>query len=101
MKFYNSSDYEIVRIFGNACLYTGGILVLGFIIVEIIGDSGIWLAYRAMEYFIYGIFATGIYKIIDRLDMLAQEMKFFRHHYILKDTQEAEVLKKQREKENG
>jgi len=61
--------------------------------LEIAGENGVWLAYRAFEFSVYGVFALGLYKIIMLLTQLVGEMRFFRHHYILKDTKEAEVLK--------
>ena len=91
---------KIIKTFSNACFIIALMFSMVVIYLELTGQNGTWLSYRTMEFIIYGVFSLGVYKIITLLNQLIGEMKFFRHHYILKDTHEAEVLKKQREKEN-
>jgi hypothetical protein len=86
--FYGMDENSIIKVFSTACFITMGVLFLFVIGFEITGENGLWLAYRSLHFAIYGIFALGLYKIIKLLSQLVGEMKFFRHHYILKDKKE-------------
>ena len=81
-------EYNVIKIFGYSCLIAMVVLTCVFIVYESIGKDGLWLAYRALEFAVYGIFALGLNRIVELLNQLIGEMKFFRHHYILKDKEE-------------
>lgn len=78
-------ENSIIKAFSIACFSIMIVFTITIIYLEIIGESSVWLGYQAFEFSIYGIFALGLYKIIKLLSQLVGEMKFFRHHYILKD----------------
>jgi len=88
--FYGLDESDIIKMFSKSCFIIMGIFFLIVIGMEIAGKNGIWLSYKALEFLIYGIFALGLYKIIKLLTQLIGEMKFFRHHYISKDTEKHE-----------
>jgi len=83
--FYGIDESDIIKIFSKSCFIIMGIFFLMVIGMEIVGKNGVWLSYRALEFLIYGVFALGFYKVIILLNQLVGEMRFFRHHYILKD----------------
>ena len=85
---------KIIQTFSNSCFLVSCILLVISFGYEAAGENGIFLAYRALYFTIYGIFALGLYKIILLLTQLIGEMKFFRHHYILKDTKTARALER-------
>lgn len=76
---------DIIKTFSYACFIAMITLLLCTIGFEIFGKNGLYLANRSFEFAIYSIFALGLYKIIERLEQLIGEMKYFRQHYILKD----------------
>jgi hypothetical protein len=82
---FEIDENSIIKTFSNVCFITFGVLFLFVVGLEITGKDGFWLAYRALHFAIYGIYSLGLYKIIKLLTQLIGEMKFFRHHYILKD----------------
>ena len=85
---------NIIKTFSNVCFIIAFIFSLFAIGFEVVGKNGIWLSYRVMEFIIYGVITLGFHKIITLLEQLIGEMKFFRHHYILKDTKTARVLER-------
>lgn len=88
--FHGLDENSIIKTFSTACFIVMITLFIFSLIYEIIGKNGLWLGYRALEFAIYGIFTLGLYKIIKLLSQLIGEMKFFRHHYILKDRKKKE-----------
>ena len=83
----------IIKTFSMACFIVMITLIIFSVVYEIIGENGLWLGYRALEFAIYGIFALGLYKIINKLSQIVGEMKFFRRHYIQKDNEVVQILK--------
>jgi hypothetical protein len=88
---YGLDENSVIKTFSTGCFTVMAILIGFFTFYELIGENGLWLAYRALEFAIYGVFAMGFYKIIKLLSQLVGEMKFFRHHYILKDKKEKRI----------
>jgi len=91
---YGIDENSVIKGFSTACFIAMAVLLLITLGLEVFGENGLWLAYRAFEFALYGIFALGLYKIILLLSQLIGEMKFFRQHYIQKDTKTAKVLER-------
>ena len=79
------NENSIIKTFSTVCFIVMITLLIFSFVYEIIGENGLWLGYRALEFAIYGVFTLGLYKIIKLLSQLIGEMKFFRHHYILEN----------------
>jgi len=90
--FYCFDEDSIIKTFATACFAIMLVFSVVVLILEILGIDAMWIGYRTFEFAVYGVFALGLYKIIKLLNQLIGEMKFFRHHYILKDTETAKVL---------
>lgn len=90
--YFDFDENNILKGFSAACFVIMGMFFIWVLVLEILGYDGVWLSYRAFEFSVYGVFALGLYKIIKLLTQLISEMRFFRHHYIQKDTETAKVL---------
>ena len=90
--FYWFDEDIIIKAFATACFIIMLVFSVVVLVMEILGMNAMWIGYRTFEFTVYGVFALGLYKIIKLLNQLIGEMKFFRHHYISKDTKTAKVL---------
>ena len=90
---FNFNDVSFIKWVGKICLGVG-ILTFASVIVASISDYYNYIATgRGFILILVGTIIMALGKIAGHIEDLHGEMKFFRHHYIQKDTEVARVLK--------